>query len=43
MIKNLMTEKEKNWETSRSEHEKGLKTKSMVQREAEEKALKEQQ
>lgn len=41
LIKNLFTEKNNNWETSRDQHEKGLKTKSQVQKEVEEKAMKE--
>ena len=43
MIKNLFAEKSNNWANSRAEHEKGLKTKMQVQKEVEEKALKEQQ
>lgn len=41
MIKNLFTEKDNNWEQSRNQHEKGLKTKGQVQKEVEEKAMKE--
>ena len=37
-----MSEKNKNWETSRKEHEKGLATKEKLQKEAEERQLKEQ-
>lgn len=43
LIKNLFTEKKNKWETSRSQHEKGLMTKGKVQKEVEEKAMKEQQ
>jgi len=42
LIKNLFAEKDNKWEQSRNQHEKGLKTKGQVQKEVEEKAMKEQ-
>lgn len=41
LIKNLFTEREKSWETTRKHHEQGLKTKQQVQKEMEDKVAKE--